>query len=286
MLAKIKDAVRSRKPGGSYEVDAVQTLKSSIRGWLREFDEVIRREPQSALHAILSIEAILLSDMPIGVESEDILIDRDMHDVVAHCQRIFSDFELVLERSFAQAFQRRNYGREALADRENVTHSYLVRYRELARREIALGEIGFGDRIAFVGAGSFPVSAIEYALSTDCTIQGLDVDSSAVGTASAVVKALQLDNQITLHNIGGQAFDYESFDVIVVGVLAKPKRAIMQRIAATASKNARILCRTTHGLRRLIYQPTSPDDLRPYQPAGVSLARGYQTLSTWRLERS
>ncbi len=241
--------------------------------------------PEGHFAALLALESVLLSDLLNEQEAQDLVIKTDMQPAIETSQRIFATFESRLEDAFLADIARVTAPQRYLSDSDPVTRNYLARYRGLAAAEVALARVGPADRVAFVGAGALPITALEYIRTTGCHVDGIEILGERAEAARAVIDRLGFSERLTMINADGRTVDFSEYSVILVGVLAEPKAAIFARLAGTAAPEARVICRTTEGLRQLIYRPTAPESLLPYQAQAISRARGSQTLSTLRLGR-
>jgi len=234
--------------------------------------------------AAFAVEHLVLSDVVTAAEAEEILRELQADGKVAPCQAAFADLEPMIERGVAA--QAISGGGSLLAEREGLTANYLARYEELARREAALAGMTSADRVLFLGSGPLPISAIEYCRQTGCAADCVDFVDDAIRVSREVIHASGLDGRLRCHVARAEHFSAAGYSVVVVGVLARPKAAILANVAASRSEGSRVIARTTFGLRGLIYAPmdTAPDTLGPFLPGETSVARGDQVLSAIRLD--
>jgi hypothetical protein len=140
------------------------------------------------------------------------------------------------------------------------------RFRRLIKREIELlAPAGRPERLLFIGSGPLPVSAIlahEYlGVPVDC----IDVDTGAVADSCRLLQNLHLSDAVRVIHADGTAIDARGYDAILIALLAKPKNEILASLARSARKDCRIVCRTSEGLRKLVYEPIDHDrDLRTH----------------------
>jgi hypothetical protein len=264
--------------------DQTQHIARCIRTRTGILQKAAILDARAYCNAILDAEHILLSDILTPEEENCLVNSGNMNPIRQLSSRLFSEFESVLERSFVSVFLRANARPLLLNNDGNITQPYLLRYQQLARAEVSLAEITAADRVAFVGSGPFPISAIEYVRQTHCHVDGYECRPDAVALSCDVLRHLDLKTYLQVIQQTGETADYSSYSVILVGVLAQPKAVIFDRIYATASPYCRILCRTTQGLRTFIYPPTSEDAWRNhYNCEQCVRAQGQQTLSCLRL---
>lgn len=110
------------------------------------------------------------------------------------------------------------------------------------------------SKVAFVGSGPFPESAISIALDFGCTVTGIDSDAASNETAQELIDRFGMSNKIHLVHARGQEHSYERYTHVYVAVLVSEKAAIVRRIFET-NPEARVTCRTVRDLRTIIYEP-------------------------------
>jgi predicted GNAT family N-acyltransferase/precorrin-6B methylase 2 len=163
-------------------------------------------------------------------------------------------------------------------------YPFYERFDFLVRREIALLADTRPQRVLFIGSGSLPISAILMHLRTglpvDCVVQ----DADAVPVSRQVVEKCGLSKLVRIQGSADAGCDVSDYDLVVVGILAQPKRAILKKLRKRCRPGCEILCRTSHGLRRLIYEATLDRDMRGFHIKTQQIAEGEQTVSTCRLE--
>ncbi|MDM7916351.1 MAG: nicotianamine synthase family protein, partial [Candidatus Eisenbacteria bacterium] len=172
-------------------------------------------------------------------------------------------------------------GDAVLARIDGITENYLVRYEELARKEIALAGMTGRDRVLFIGSGPLPITAIEYHRQTGCEVDCVDFSPQAIDTSHEVLGRLRLDSAIHPQLLRGENVPAGGWTVVLVGVLARPKREIFENLARVCPDGCRVLARTTFGLRGLIYEPMGwdPASLGGFRMTGTNEARADQIIS-------
>lgn len=136
-----------------------------------------------------------------------------------------------------------------------------------------------------MGSGPFPTSSIFLASLTRCHIDCLDLDSNAVQTSKNIINLLRLNDQIRVLEARGEEWDLSGYTIVIVGILANPALDIIQNIIRTGMTNARIVVRTTFGLRQLIYPPKHLC-LPGLEQIRVDVASGDQVISPILLRRN
>jgi hypothetical protein len=113
--------------------------------------------------------------------------------------------------------------------------------------------IDFRDcqRAVMVGCGSLPFTMYHIEDRTDVPdIVGLDILPDAIATAKELSEKLGYARvRFELHD--GQTYDFRDAQVVYIASTVTPKRAVMSRIAETASAGTRIISRDPYSLARL-----------------------------------
>jgi hypothetical protein len=183
-----------------------------------------------------------------------------------------SEAEFALERFWSEHFLGRTslglcdlegfiYWRyyERLLGMEMRALSHLrQRHREFVKSE---------ERIAFVGGGPLPLSAILLHAKTGASVVCIDSDAVAFDSAKRLMSMLGFRGATAVHADGAD-FDYQGFSTIVIASLVAKKAAVVRRIVET-SKHALVAVRTVEGMRTLLY---SAADVVALQAAGLELA--------------
>lgn len=178
------------------------------------------------------------------------------------------------------------YAEDILAGRETSLTNYRLseRFDYLLRRELLLLPGPVPERVLFIGSGPLPISAFYFHRITGKPIDCLDRDEEAVKISRQVIERLGLSDSIRVFNGMGEDFHLGDYDLILIALLAKPKRRILRNIRKKAAPGCRILCRTSFDLRTLVYEPTPADVLLGFEAADKQVAEGEQTISTLLLE--
>lgn len=107
--------------------------------------------------------------------------------------------------------------------------------------------------VAFVGAGSLPLSAILLHVKTGLRVHCIDIDSNACELISVLLHKLGLDDMRVIHADAG-ALEYEGVPAIFIASLVPNKERVIRRIRAR-NTNAVIALRSVEGLSTLLYEP-------------------------------
>lgn len=192
-------------------------------------------------------------------------------DVVKQINDNYCRWETIHESRFA----------EALLRDEAKVEDYLLydRFKDLVKNELELMEEHSFESVLFIGSGPFPITAIFLHLYTGKVIDCLEIDKDAADISNTILEKIGLQDKIRIHVGNGCTFDLSHYDVILNALLAKPKVGILQNIRKT-NKNARLLCRTSYGLRKLVYEPTPNNVTTGFIQLGTQIADKGFTIST------
>lgn len=129
------------------------------------------------------------------------------------------------------------------------------RFIRLLEREVSLVEEKTVRRALFIGSGPVPVSAIHLHKLVGAPVDCLEMNADSVVRSKKLLKHLGFDDIQVLHGNGGR-FDASNYDLILVALLAKPKGDILQNLACSIRPDCAVVCRTSHGFRHFVYEPT------------------------------
>lgn len=130
------------------------------------------------------------------------------------------------------------------------------RFKRLISREMSLLSEHPVKNALFIGSGPFPVSAIWMNQMLQVPIDCLDIDEMAIEAAKTFIKNVGLENNLRVIHETSPQYDISKYDVIVIALLAKPKQEILANISKTMGAECQVICRTSHGLRNVLYEPT------------------------------
>ena len=156
---------------------------------------------------------------------------------------------------------------DALNGSDPLENPQLKRTFLYAQKEAASAKITSSSRVAFVGSGPFPETALALSSATGCTVTCIDHHPEAVVLSQALFDKHRL-HKLTAICIDARLFDYSAFTHILVAVLARPKKEILNQIARTCDKKTCVICRSVEGLKTLIYEPLEDIPLESFSLIG------------------
>lgn len=124
-----------------------------------------------------------------------------------------------------------------------IVSFYANFYRGVVNNEIKLAAITEMDRVLNIGCGGIPFTAILIARLTGARVLALDCDKEAVEVARRCVAAQQLENLIKVLHLDGTEVIPFDFDVALVALQARPKKAILDNLLQSCNSKARLVFR-------------------------------------------
>src|SRR5215212_2401873 len=212
-------------------------------------------ESLPVLHkSIIQLEALVMPGPVNGQGTSNCLVEI-ADEERGYLNDAYCRWETDIEYKYAQA---------VLSGKEADISNYLLceRFDGLVRRELALVESPTPRKVLFIGSGPFPISAIYLSHFTGGMVDCLDRDPEAVEVSRQVIEALGFSESIRVFNGTGESFNAKDYDLVVIALLAKPKRRILRNLRRRVEPDCRVLCRTSFGLRTLIYDPTPEEALQ------------------------
>jgi hypothetical protein len=228
---------------------------------------------------IRMLEEIVFSLDDNGLTADIFLAGLPPSQVVLH-QMAYCHWETELERRFVH-----NLGPSGDID----DYPLAARFRRLIEREVSLMSAhGRPQRVLFIGSGPVPVSAILLHQYLGVPIDCADADPLAVVQSRKLIEALRMSDAVRVHHADGISMGVANYDVIVIALLAKPKKEILAHLARAGRSDSCVICRTSGGLRTLVYEPMRLSrDLGRYEIQDRRLATGTgDTISSLRLSRT
>lgn len=216
---------------------------------------------------MLAFEKALLTHS----DPDDPELIRDLTPFFPSLNQMYERFETELEISFCKALLS---GDEAIED-------YLLfnRFEALVSREVNMAGLNRGEKIAMIGSGPFPLTAILLANAFGVSVIAIEHDRDATTLSRQVIKKLGLERKIVVEIGEGQDLVPDA-SCAIVAVLAQPKEDILDHVFSTYPGCRRVVCRTSHGIRQALYKPTDAAAFNKYNVVCTNVAGGNQTISS------
>ncbi len=130
-----------------------------------------------------------------------------------------------------------------VAGNKTLVGLYANFYSDVIENEIKLAAISAKDRVLNIGCGGIPFSALLIAKLSGARVWAVDCDMKAVQVARCCVAAQKLDHLITIVHLNGVDPVPFDFDVALVALQARPKKAILDNLLQTGNSNCRLIFR-------------------------------------------
>lgn len=182
--------------------------------------------------------------------SENINFHKRFNDNhLAQLNAAYCAWETILEKHFVD---------EVTSGKIDTFRNYRLteRFERLITREMSLLSERKVDSALFVGSGPFPISAIWMNHMLQVPIDCLDIDEMAINASKTFIKNVGFEDHLHVIHQDSPNYDVSKYDVIVIALLAKPKKDILSNIIKTMKPDCQVVCRTSHGLRKILYEPT------------------------------
>lgn len=247
----------------------------------REVERAIHRLYQGlalcdSLSPTAEVDALFGELVGIVVDTPCACADRVMEDPIVRAIQprlhdLCSRGEFELESAWAERIVANAAPRAELA-----RFPYYGNYRQLSRLE-RCGVAAVSDRpltrVAFVGAGPLPLSALLLAEDTGATVHGFDRDQHAVAQARRLAEAVGCRGVSFMHCDIEVHEALDTYDLVVLAALVgrtpTAKRRIVQRLGRRMAPGAHLVVRSAHAMRTLLYPPMPVEDFAPFDLLAV-----------------
>lgn len=213
-------------------------------------------------------------------EQGDDLVKATMQRILPDCRArlnaLYCEWETTIENNFAA---------DLLSGRCRSIREYPLyeRFRSLVSKEVALVADRDCNRILFIGSGPFPITGILLHQLTGKPVDCLERDEQAACVSRLVLERLNLADQVNILVGDGASFDVSGYDLVLNALLAKPKWRIMKNIRNAGNPGCQVLCRTSYGLRQLLYESTPDHAVHGFNQVAGQVATYDETISTMLL---
>lgn len=172
-----------------------------------------------------------------------------------------------------------------LADKVLTGEAILADYlfygiaEQLIWRELALVPTK-PENVLFIGSGPLPLTAVLIHQQTGAHVTCIDCDPTAVARSSRLLSKLHLHDAVSVSCGYGEEVQAGRYDLVVIALLARPKAAILVNIAKALRLDGHVLCRTSTGLKTLLYEPTEAIFTPALELVGEQIGAGSLAVST------
>jgi hypothetical protein len=231
----------------------------------------------SGLHeSIMQLEKFIAAREQDASETE-IIPEGLSHELLGNLQDAYAFWRTRSDDDFVRRLIK---GEKPLCD-----HSLYHQIAELVRRDLSLISGVRVQRILFIGEGPLPLNAIQIHLQTNLPIDCLARTPDAARIAQDALSSCGFGGGVRLVSAEEVKQHLEEYDLVVVAVVVKPKRSVLKLLRKRCRHGCQVLCRTSDGLRQMLYEPVVPDrDLRGFHRKGLQSGGHTPRISVWLLE--
>ncbi len=205
-----------------------------------------------------------------GVGAAAVLADQRLIDLRSDLLRICAEGEGRLETRWAQ-----RVCASADPETELAAFPYIENYHRLVRLELgALAGAGWSggshSRIAFLGGGPLPLSALLTHRALDCRMDVIDNSPPAIRRAERLLARVQPGGSIrTVEADASRPSDMAAAltdcDLVIVAALVGmdrvAKRRVLRAVSAAVAPGTHVVIRSAAELRTMLYPDVSVDDV-------------------------
>lgn len=229
-----------------------EDLATIVRGIRRRLDAGIGDFPQMHM-AMRDLERLLLRGDEYREDFDRLLKLFPAHEL-DHFNNLYCYWETQLEKRFVHHL-------EQGVCRHVVDYPLYARFERLIEREVSLLDGYRPRRLLFIGSGPMPITAFCMQHRIDAPVDCLERSPEAVAESRSVIDILGFNNKINVITGLGETVEVGKYDVVLVALLAKPKKSILENLLRTCRRDVKIICRTSESSRCFVYEPTTIDDI-------------------------
>lgn len=194
----------------------------------------------------------LVRDSRFEPIAEEIISSPYFLNKARHLRSIYELYEVFLETTTCLDYLQANKS----VDPSQFANApvEILKTSESAIAEARAAGVEAGSRVAFVGSGPFPETALSLAREFNCSVTCIDYNPEAVVLSSRLLKSWGMSEHLPVFFRNAVDFSFEGYTHIWLAALARPKREILERICATSEQDLTVVCRTVNGLREFLYE--------------------------------
>ena len=122
---------------------------------------------------------------------------------------------------------------------------YVDFYNEMTENEINLANISKNDKVLHIGCGSIPATSILIAEKTGAKVTGIDNNPRSVKQALYCLSEFKLSDKIQIRYSEVNHFPVGKFDLIIISQGIKLYNEVLEYIAQSMKRDARVIFRTS-----------------------------------------
>lgn len=244
-------------PEASLETYEQETLYKKLNELNNEGEQILKRDNLTSLDLLPYWKRLInvifdhsFSDIP-----ENFFISDNLKPLINKARKMNDLFERLDEQEMADA---------ALRGDTELAYKRLVKTYEFSKKEAIASQIDKNSRVLFIGGGSIPISPIAYDKNFGCKGVIIDNDPKAIEYLKKVVKAFNLSDKFEVQEADGMSYNCNDFTHVVIAAMVTDKYNIINSLLKTMGPETKILCRSTNGLKNILYESLSsiPDGFK------------------------
>ncbi|KKP65667.1 MAG: hypothetical protein US74_C0034G0011 [Parcubacteria group bacterium GW2011_GWA2_38_13] len=191
------------------------------------------------------------------------LNSKDFRELIKYCkennflslfQKSYETYEINLEKEFAKSFIKEKNNN----DKNNLKKYHFYNgYLAAVKKEASLARIKPNDKVAFIGSGAMPMTAIILYELKEASIDCIEKDGESVELSKKIIKKLKYDKYIKVINRNAIDLNFSKYSVILLAVMSKPKNNLMKVVWKSILPGTRIVYRLPNIVRQALYEDTS-----------------------------
>lgn len=255
----------------------LHTLSSELHTHLQSSDHpAVEKQVELSIHAL---EHLIFTHHFTPVQ-EKTLLKMDMIANLAHVTRqAYAYYEKDVEQTHAQSLL-------SLDKPEWVMgHSLLRRKYNLSVREGHLANLRPMERMVMIGSGHYPVNAIVFAKKFGTRTFIHETNEDARKNAERTIEKSNLGSRISFVEPKKIIESIQTADVVWMSGSVTDKRKWIEELAQVSRPGTRVICRTAHGLRTLMYEHAPLNNLPEFTKIGMIHPRKMEIESSALLIR-
>lgn len=126
---------------------------------------------------------------------------------------------------------------------DTITRIYNKTIGKEYKKEYETCGISSHSNILHIGCGSYPLTEMILADSTEGKIVGIDKNNQSVQRGRQVIKKNNLDNRVILKHGDGCDFPVDEFDMVIVSSCSQPKVKILEHLIHEIPSQGSIIVR-------------------------------------------
>jgi hypothetical protein len=203
---------------------------------------------------ILLLESVFSkADLSLDKQKQLIKYCKKSH-FLSIFHKAYEKYEIDLEKESSKYLIRHN---SSGIKNEIGRYPYYQAYLKAIRAEKNLAQIKHGDKVAFVGSGPLPISALLLYELLHVRIDCFEKDKESAKLSKIIIDKLSYAKSIKIFYKNAIKQDFSNYSVVILAVMAEPKSILLKTIWQSIKKGSRIIYRSPSIARQAYYKDTN-----------------------------